>query len=106
VLDGVAEAVEGADVRVAAPGEDELASAAHTYHLVVDEVRRHPDQGQVPPPLADDLVRAGRRDEVCEALQGYRIAVPHQFRYRLAQAYYISHSRAPSVSFPFFFPLG
>ena len=75
VLDGVAEAVEAPDARVAAPGEDQLASRAHPDHLVVDEVRRHPDEGKVPLLLADDLVRSGERDEVREALEGDRVPV-------------------------------
>ena len=96
MLDGVAEAVEGADVRVAAPGEDELASAAHPYHLLIDQVRRHPDQDQIPPLLTDDLVRAAGRDEVREALKGDRIAVTHQLRDRLSRMGYFGQ---PPTSF-------
>ena len=53
VLDRVAEAVQGADAGVAAPGEDQLAGAAGADHLVVDDVGGQPYQGQVPPALPE-----------------------------------------------------
>jgi hypothetical protein len=97
VLHGVAEAVQGANTRVSAPGEDQLPGATHPDHLVVDEVRGHPDQGQVPSPLADDLVAGGARNEVREAFEGYRVAVVDQFGYRLAQGRHFAQLLA---SFP------
>ena len=53
--------------------------AATADQLVVDEVRRHPDNGQVAPPLADDFMSRRRRDQVREALQGDRVAVANHF---------------------------
>jgi hypothetical protein len=100
IVDGVPKAMEGADAGIAPPGEDELIRAAHPYHLVVDEVRRHPDQGQVPPPLADDLVRACRRDQMREPLQGDGVAVAHQPGDRLPQLYYLSHAGPLRASLP------
>ena len=74
-LDRVAEAVQRADARVAAPGEDQLARAAGADQLVVDDVRRHPHERQVALALADDLVPGGDGDQVGEALQRDGVAV-------------------------------
>ncbi len=70
LLHGFPEAVEGAHSGVSAPGEDELVSASHPDHLIVDEIRGHPDQGQISPPLPDDLVRSGGWDQVRETFLG------------------------------------
>ena len=75
VLDCVAEAVERTDAGIAAPREHELAGAAGSDQLVVDEIGRHPHQRQVTPALADDLVARRVRDEVGEALEGDGVAV-------------------------------
>ena len=85
MLDGVAEAVEGAHARVAAPGKDQFPRASHAYELVVDQVRRHPDEGEVSPSLAHDLVGRGGRYQMGEPFQGNRVAVAHEFGDRLAQ---------------------
>ena len=63
VFDGVAHAVQRADPRIAAPREHHLVDAAHADELVVDEVRRHADDGEMPPALADHLM-AGRMGNV------------------------------------------
>ena len=52
VLDRVAEAMQRADAGVAAVGEHQPARRAHPDHLVVEEVRRHPDQLELAPALA------------------------------------------------------
>ena len=85
VLDRVAQAVQRADARVAAPGEDHLRRAAHADHLVVDDVGRHADERQVAAALADDLVAGGERDQVREALERDRVAVVHVFGDRVAE---------------------
>ncbi len=46
-LDPPPDRAEPADARVAEPREDELAGDAGRDHLVVDEVRRQPGEGQV-----------------------------------------------------------
>ena len=69
VLDRIAQPVQRTDAGIAAPGERQRARAAHADHLVVDQVRRHADQVQVAPALADDLVPGSERDQVREALQ-------------------------------------
>ncbi len=78
VLDGVAEAVQRADAGVAAPREDQLAHAAGADQLVVDDVGRHPHDGQVAPALADDLLPGGDGDEVGEPFEGDGVAVVDQ----------------------------
>ena len=75
VLDRVAEPVERPDARVAAPREDHLLRAAGPDELVVDDVRRHPHEGEVAAALPDDLVPGGVRDEVGEALERDGVAV-------------------------------
>jgi hypothetical protein len=76
-LDGLAEAVQRAHPRVAAPGEHELAGAARADQLVVDDVRRHADERQVPLALADHLVAGGDGYEMREALERDGVAVMH-----------------------------
>jgi hypothetical protein len=83
VLDGVAKAVQRADAGIAAPREHELARAAHPDQLVVDHVRRHPHERQVPPALPDQLVPRRVRDQVREALERDDVAVVHELRDRL-----------------------
>ena len=85
VLDRVAQAVERAHARVAAPGEGEGPGAAGADHLVVDDVGRHAHEVQVAPALADDLVPGGEGDEVGEALEGQRLPVPDVLRDRLPE---------------------
>ena len=80
VLDRVAEPVQRADAGVAAPREDELARAAHPDQLVVDDVRRHPDERQVAPLLPDQLVARGVRDQMREALERDGVAVARRGR--------------------------
>ena len=77
MLHRVAQAVQRAHARIAAPGKRQLARAAHADHLVVDQVRRHPHQVQVMATLADDLVAGGERDEMGEAFQRHARAVVH-----------------------------
>ena len=78
VLDGVAETMQGSDPGVAAPGEDQSAHASHADHLVEEQVRRQPDQGQVLPALADDLLAGGEGDQVGEPLEGDAVTVVDQ----------------------------
>ena len=75
LLHRLAEAVQRADARVAAPGEDQLARAAGADQLVVDDVRRHPHERQIALALADDLLPRGDGDQVGEALERDGVAV-------------------------------
>jgi hypothetical protein len=76
ILVGVAETVQRSDAGIADPGEHELVGASHADELIVDEVGRHPDQGQMPAALADDLVSGREWDQMGEAFHGHRIAIP------------------------------
>ena len=69
VLDRIPHAAQQAHPRIASVGEDQPGHAAHTDELVVDHIRGHPHQGQVAPPLANDLVRGCVRDQVGKTLQ-------------------------------------
>jgi hypothetical protein len=75
VLVGVAEAEQGPDAGFR-PREDQLVGTAHTDHLIVDDVGRHADQGEVADPLADDLGPGRVRDEVGKALCRQRATRP------------------------------
>ena len=68
-----------------------LRGAARADELVVDQVGGHPDQGEVAPPLPDDLVARGERDEVGEAFQRDGVAVADQPRHRLRQRHDLRH---------------
>src|SRR6185437_9739056 len=76
--------VQRAHARVPGVGEDELAGGADADQLVVEDVGRHPDQLQITPLLADQLVARGEGNQVREPLQGDGISVtdeiPHAVR--------------------------
>ena len=91
VLHRVAQAVQRTDAGIAAPREDQLGRAAHADHLVVDQVGGHPDEREVAPPLPDDLVTGGKRDEVREALHDQRVAVVHDLGDAFGQRHDLSH---------------
>src|SRR5204863_3253277 len=73
-----------ADTGVAEPREDQLAGDTRSDHLIVDEVGRHPGEGQVASALADDLVARREADQVREALDRDRVPVPDELRDRVA----------------------
>ncbi len=79
-LDPAADRAEPTDARVAEPAEHELRRHAAGDHLVVDEVGREPRERQVAATLADDLVARREPDEVGEALDRDRVAIPHELR--------------------------
>jgi hypothetical protein len=75
ILHRVAKAVQRTDSRVSAPRESQLPCTSGSDQLVVDEIRRHADEGQVPPALADDFVASRKGNEVGKPLQGNAVAV-------------------------------
>jgi len=75
--------MQRADAGIAAPGENQLRCAARAYELIVNQIRRHPDQRQIAPPCRMIFVPGGKRNEVCEAFQSYHIAVANHFLDRL-----------------------
>ena len=94
VLHGVPKAMQRANTGIPAPGEDQLSGTAHPDQLVVDHVRCHPDQSQVPPLLANDLMSGGKRDEMGEAFHGDGGAVGEQVGYRIVKSGELGHSIA------------
>jgi hypothetical protein len=68
ILDRVAEPVQRTDAGVPAPGKDQLLGAAGADQLVVDQVRRHPDQRQALAALPDRLMARRMRDQMGKAL--------------------------------------
>ena len=86
VLDRIAQPMQRADPRIAAPGEDKFLGAAHAYELVVEEVRRHLDQRKAAPLLADHLVAGRIGDEMGEPLHCHGIAVPDAVLHRFGQS--------------------
>jgi len=83
--------MQGAHARVAAPGENQLACAAGTDQLVVDQVRRHTHQRQVFLALTNDFMACGGRDQVGEAFESDGIAVVHETLDRITQGENFSH---------------
>ena len=67
--------MQRADARVAAPRKHELRGAAGTDKLIVNEIRRHPDEREIATALADHLVTGRKRDQMRKALHGDDIAV-------------------------------
>src|SRR5947208_7279484 len=74
-LVGIAEAMERAHAGIADPGENEFFRATHADELIVDEVRRHPDEGEMAPTLPNDLVPGREGNEMGEPFHGDGIAV-------------------------------
>ncbi len=74
-FDGIAQAVQRPDPRIAAPGEDHLPSATGTDQLVIDQIRRHADQRQIALALTDDLVSGSEGNQMGEAFHGHGSAV-------------------------------
>ena len=75
ILVGVAEAVQRTYAGIADPGEDEPVGTAHADELVVDDVGRHPDEGEMSSPLANDLMSRREWNEMGEPLHGDRVTV-------------------------------
>jgi hypothetical protein len=79
VFDRIAQAVQRSDARIPAPGEDNLLDAAGADELIVDQIRRHADHGEIALGLADDLVPGGEGDQVGEPFEGDGVAVSNRF---------------------------
>jgi hypothetical protein len=75
VLDGIAQPVQRPHARIAAPGEYETIRRTHADQLVVDQIRGHPHQREVPTLLPQHLVGRRERDEMRKALHCHAIPV-------------------------------
>ena len=91
VLDGIAHAAQQADARIAGIGEDHLLREPHADHLVVDDVGRHADQGQVLAALADRLMGGRMRDEMGETFERDDVAVAQVVGNSLLEALKLGH---------------
>src|SRR5438105_4090337 len=60
------------------PREYQLSHAARGDHLIGDEVWCQPAERQIAPPLTNDFVAGRKGDQVGEALERNRVAIPHQ----------------------------
>ena len=72
---GPASTVQPAHPRIAAVGEHQPARHAHPDHLVVQQIRRHPDQLELASTLSQYLVARGERDQVREPLERHAVAI-------------------------------
>ena len=63
------------DARIAQIGEDQPTGDTRRDHLVVEQIGRHTDEGQLAAALADDFVAGGKADEGSETFNGYTVAV-------------------------------
>jgi hypothetical protein len=81
----VSQAVQRSNSRIAAPGKNQLRSAARADELIVDQVGRHADERQVPAALPDNFVACREWNQVCEALQSHHITVANHFLDRLLE---------------------
>ena len=104
VLDRVPEPVQRAHPGIAAPGEDQLAHAARADQLVVNQVRRHPDHGEVPASLPYHLVPGRERDQVGEPLHRDDVAVVYRPPYSLRERDDLRHIPLPSLRFQQLYP--
>jgi hypothetical protein len=74
-FDGIAQAVQRADAGIASPGKNQFPDEAHSDHLVVENIGRHADQGEIAAILADDFMARGKGDEVRESFEGDGVAI-------------------------------
>ncbi len=77
--------MERPDAGIAAPGEHELLRRPDADQLVVDHVRRHADEREVPASLADDFVARGERNQVGKAFECDDVPVPDKLPNCLGQ---------------------
>ena len=77
--------MSGSDAWVPAPREGQRRSTARPDHLIVDKIRRHADQVQVAPTLADQFVTGCEGDQMRETLEGDCIAIVHVGRDRVLE---------------------
>jgi len=75
IFNGITQAVQRTDAGIATPGKDQFGHTAHADELIVNEVRRHPDQSEPFAALPYDLVARSVRDQVREALERNCVAI-------------------------------
>src|SRR5438105_4550426 len=99
LFDGTTQAMQWANTGVAQVAEHHLARYACRDHLIVDQVRRHPNQCQVAAVLTYDLMASGKTDEGSKAFNSNRHAVMDILGDRLFQREsFICHIRLTIIS--------
>ena len=92
-LNRIAKPVERTDAGVPAPGENERAGAPHPDHLVVDDVGRHADEGELASALPNQLVTRGVRNEMREAFERHDVAVMDELSHGFGERDALSHQK-------------
>jgi hypothetical protein len=75
ILNRIAQSMERTDTGIATPGKREGARTTSANQLIVNQVRRHPDQMQIALFLAQDLVPSSERNQMSEAFQRDALAI-------------------------------
>src|SRR3546814_12972980 len=75
MFNSIAEPMQRTDTGIAAPGKHQPISTAHADHLVVDDVGRHTDQGEVASFLTNDLMRCPNGDQMCKTFESNALAI-------------------------------
>jgi hypothetical protein len=78
VFNGITKAMQGSHPRITTPRKNQLSSATHADHLIVDQVGCHSNQREVSALLANDFVSCGERYQMSETFQCENTTVLHQ----------------------------
>ena len=78
-LYGIAEAMQQSQTRIACPGENQFPRAAHSNHLIENDVGSHSNKRQIAALLPDELVPGGKWNQMAEAFQRHGIAIMNKF---------------------------
>src|ERR1700756_808081 len=85
VLDRIPKSMQRSDTGISAPGKNKFSDTSGTDQLVINQIRRHTNQRQVPFALSNDFVPRRERNEMREAFECNRIAVANEFMNRLRE---------------------
>src|SRR5262249_16922133 len=79
VLLGIPETMKQTEPWIAGPRKDELLGAAHADHLVVDDIRAHPDQREVPALLPNNFMARRKGHYMTAAFHRHTVAIVDEF---------------------------
>jgi hypothetical protein len=77
--------------RITAPREDQFLHASCANQLVIDQVRREADSGQIFLALPDDLLTGSEWNEMSETFEGDRVAVMNMLGNRRLKSHEFAH---------------
>jgi hypothetical protein len=97
-LDRIAQPMQRSDAGVATPREDELARTPGTDHLVVQKIGGHPDEGEIPQPLPDNLVSGCKRNQMRESFERDGVSRVNRTSDRLVQLEQLTHRLSPATA--------